>query len=94
MSHTYILPTAEPGSSKDSVNVFESVLDLLLPIVLVEIAIVVPASLTRQFCDVADDDCLRVVAEIAVFLSRSLLVDVSERRQLEDFLGLACDEIR
>lgn len=50
--------------------------------------------LTRQFRDVAVDDCLRVVAEIAVFLSRSLLVDVSERRQLEDFLGLACDEIR
>jgi hypothetical protein len=44
--HTYILPAAETGSSKNSVNVLESVLDLLLPVVLIEVAVVVPAALT------------------------------------------------
>lgn len=45
-SHTYILPTAEPGSLKHSVDVLESVLDLLLPVVLIEITVVVPTALT------------------------------------------------
>ena len=93
-SHTYILPTTETSSSKNPVNVPESVLDLLLPVILIEIAIVVPPALTRELCDVADNDCLSVVAEIAVFLSCSLLIDVSERRHLERLFGLAFDRFR
>jgi hypothetical protein len=77
---------------KNPVNVVESVLDLLLPVVLVEVSVIVPATLTRQLCDIADDDYLRVVTEVAVFLTRSLLVDVSERRHLDkNFVRLVFD---
>ena len=78
MISAYVLPPAESSGLKYPLNIVECVLDLLLPVILVEVSSVVPATLARKLRDVADDHCLRIVAEIAAFLAGALLVDVFE----------------
>lgn len=73
---THVLPSSESRSSENSVDVIERIVDLLVCVVLIEVPLVVPSALPRQFGDVADHDGLRVVAQVAVLLARTGFVDV------------------
>lgn len=71
-----VFPTTQPGGLKYALDVVKGVVDLALPVFGVQVAVVVPAALTGALDDVAEDDALRVVVHVALYLSGALFVDV------------------
>lgn len=82
----HILPTPEASGLQDPFHVVECVLNLLFPVILVEIAVVVPAALTGELGCVAYDDCLGVVEGVAEVLAGTWSVEILESRH--DVYGL------
>lgn len=76
----HILPTPEASGLQDPFHVVECVLNLLFPVILVEIAVLVPAALTGELGCVAYDDCLGVMEGVAQVLASAWSVEVLEGR--------------